>query len=208
MVAGVGGDHQQLRAVLLGGSMRSLDDKARADPAPPVRGLRIDSLEAAAASGDNDAAAGNNLRTVGVQSDVPRTTPEPKESPQIFQPPAAVFPVGHFVEALVAAGNLERQDLLPQVFIDAGGRLERPHSDVPVLARMRANTVRRSDQADCLLELVPARHELLARTTERTINTIPPERQVRHPRVAPELALEPFLPSGTITGDGRIVEQQ
>jgi hypothetical protein len=110
------------------------------------------------------------------------------------------------VEVLIARGNLQLHDLIPQIVV--GIEVECAHGDVAILTRVGPDDVRGCNQADGLLELVAPRDELLACAPERPVDPVPGERAMPDAGFALELRIEPALPPRPVPGRRRIVEQE
>jgi hypothetical protein len=106
VVIRIGRDHEMLRAVPLGGAMRSLHDEPRADPFSTMCLSSVDRLKPAARASDDDPAARLNLPPARVDGDEPRPAPRAEQRPQVFKAVAGEAPVRLFFETLVARGDL------------------------------------------------------------------------------------------------------
>jgi hypothetical protein len=112
------------------------------------------------------------------------------------------------VVPLVTAGDLQLHHCAPELLIRTGRRIECTDDHLPVLARMRPYLRRLGDEADGLLDVVPADAELFASRAGRAVDAVPREGPVAHARLVAELGLEEPLPTRAVPGGGRIFEQE
>ena len=133
VVAGIGGDHEPVGTVQAGGPVGSLDDEPRADPLATMRGRRVDDLEAAAAAGHHDAAAPEDLAVVRLSRHVPGAASGAEQRASVRQAPAAKVPMRLLVEVAITRGDLELDDLIPEIAVAV--RVERVDEHLAVRAR-------------------------------------------------------------------------
>lgn len=131
-----------LGSMLLGGAMRGLYDKPRADPLSAVGLSGVDGLESTAGAGDNDPAACLNLLAARIDGDEPRPAPGPKQRPKVLKATAGEVAVALLLEGLAASGDLSLQHLMPQLAIGSRQGVKRAHGDLPILPLMGADGVR------------------------------------------------------------------
>ena len=159
MIAGIRTDDEPLRAVVARGRTRLIA------PAPRRH---------------HDAAAALNLAAGVVKRDVPRAASHAEQLAQLVQVLDAERAVDVLAEAVVAARDLELNNLIPQRPVSARGRVERAHADGAVLARVRVDVLCMRDEPHKQLQVIAAGEQLLACLAERSVHAIPRERHVAH----------------------------
>jgi len=109
---------------------------------------------------------------------------------------------------LISRGDLQLDRLVPEILIATGEWVELSDRHLPICARMHPQLSGFGDEPDYLVELVFARHELLAGAAERSVDSVPGQGHVLDPRFLAELELEQALPSRSVAGPGCVVKQQ